>query len=57
VRRATREDPGSGDEPSRVQDPQARDAPGVAEESGDKKQASAPEAGREDGPGTAERDE
>jgi hypothetical protein len=57
VRRATREDPGSGDEPSRVQDPQARDAPGVAEESGDKKQASAPEDGREDGPGTAERDE
>ena len=57
VRRATREDPGSGDEPSRVQDPQARDAPSVAEESGDKKQASAPEGGREDGPGTVERDE
>ena len=56
VRRATREDPGSGDEPSRVQDPQARDAPGVAEESGDKKQASAPEGGREDAPGTVERD-
>ena len=57
VRRATREDPGSGEEPSRVQDPQVRDAPGVAEESGDKKQASAPEDGREVGPGTAERDE
>ena len=53
-RRATREDPGSGDEPSRVQDPQAPAAPGVAEESSDQKQASAPEGGREDAPGTAE---
>jgi hypothetical protein len=42
ARRAAREDPGRGDEPSRVQDPQAKDAPGVAEESGDKKQASPP---------------
>ena len=42
ARGATREDPGKGDEPSRVQDPQAKDAPGVAEE---------------DAPGTAERDE
>jgi hypothetical protein len=57
ARRATREDTGKGDEPSRVQDPQAKDAPGVAEESGDKKQASPPEGGREDAPGTAERDE
>src|SRR5215203_72984 len=40
-RHATREDPGSGDEPSRVQDPDAPDAPGVAEESSDQKQASA----------------
>jgi len=32
ARRATSEDPGTGDEPSRVQDPQAQDAPGVAEE-------------------------
>jgi hypothetical protein len=51
-RRATREDPGSGDEPSRVQDPHA---PGVAEEGGDEKQASAPEGGREDAPGTADK--
>ena len=56
TRRATREDPGSGGEPSRVQDPQASDAPGVAEETGDKKQVS-PEGGREDAPGTAERDQ
>ena len=44
ARRATREAPGSGDEPSRVQDPQATDAPGVSEE-----------GGREDAPGTADR--
>jgi len=50
-RHATREDPGSGDEPSRVQDP---DAPGVAQESSDQKQASAPEGGREDAPGTTD---
>ena len=37
-----REDPGKGDEPSSVQDPQARDAPGVGEESGDEEQASPP---------------
>src|SRR5215212_6423466 len=55
ARRATSEDPGSGNEPSRVQDPQASDAPGVAEE-GDKKQVSPPEGGREDAPGTADRD-
>ena len=57
TRRATREDSGSGDEPSRVQDPQATDAPGVAEEGTDKEQASPPEGGREDAPGTAERDQ
>jgi hypothetical protein len=57
ARRAARGDSGKGDEPSRVQDPQAKDAPGVAEEGGDKKQASPPEGGREDAPGTAERDE
>jgi hypothetical protein len=56
-RRATREDPGSGDEPSRVQDPQARDAPGVAEEDNDRKRASAPEGGREDAPGTPDKEE
>src|SRR5215210_1061678 len=36
ARSAAREDPGKGDEPSRVQDPQAKDAPGVAQESDDK---------------------
>jgi hypothetical protein len=57
ARRATRQDPGSGDEPSRVQDPQATDAPGVAEEAGDKEQVSPPEGGREDAPGTVDRDQ
>jgi hypothetical protein len=57
ARRATREDPGSGDEPSRVQDPQASDTPGVDEEGGDKKQVSPPEGGREDAPGTADKDQ
>jgi hypothetical protein len=57
ARRATSEDPGSGNEPSRVQDPQASDAPGVAEEGGDKKQVSPPEGGREDAPGTPDREQ
>jgi hypothetical protein len=57
ARRAAREDSGKGDEPSRVQGPQAKDAPGVAEEGGDKKRVSSPEGGREDAPGTAERGE
>jgi hypothetical protein len=56
ARRTTREDPGKGDKPSRVQDPQAKDAPSV-EEGGEKKQASPPERGREDTPGTTDRDE
>ena len=50
------DEPGDEDEPSRIQDPQARDASGVAEESGDNKQASPPDGGREDAPGTAKRD-
>jgi hypothetical protein len=45
-----------GDESARIQDPQARDASGVAEESGDNKQATPPEGGREDARGTAKRD-
>jgi len=57
ARRAARGDAGKGEEPSRVQDPQAPDAPGVAEESGDKKQPSPPEGGVEGSPGTADRDE
>jgi hypothetical protein len=47
-RRAASEDSGKGDEPSRVQDPQASEAPGVAEEGGEKKQPSPPEGGAED---------
>jgi hypothetical protein len=46
-------DPGRGEVPSRVQDPQATQAPGVGEEHGEGEQASPPEAGREDAPGTA----
>jgi hypothetical protein len=48
---------GTGEEPSRVQDPQSSDAPGVAQESGEKKQASPPEGGRRDAPGTTGGDE
>jgi len=55
--RTTREDPGKGDEPSRVQDPQATDAPSVVEEGGEKKRASPSEGGREDTSDTANRDE
>lgn len=54
VRRTAREDPGKGDEPSRVQDPQARDAPGVLQEGGDKKQPAPPEG--KDTPRTAGRE-
>ena len=54
--RAAREsaagDPVKGDEPSRVQDPQAKDAPGVAEEEESQKPA-APESGRGGAPGTS----
>ena len=42
-----------GEEPARVQDPQAKDAPGVPEEEGGEKPTpSPPEAGPEDAPGT-----
>jgi hypothetical protein len=42
-----------GEEPARVQDPQAKDAPGVLEEEGGEKPTpSPPEAGSEDAPGT-----
>ena len=57
ARRAVREDPGKGEEPSRVQDPQAKDAPGVEQESGGKKEPAAPEAGRGGEPGTSDREE
>jgi hypothetical protein len=57
ARRTVREDPGKGEEPSRVQDPQAKDAPGVDQESGEKKEPAPPETGRGDEPGTSDREE
>jgi len=51
ARRSAREDPRKGDEPTRVQDPQPRDAPGVAEEAGGKKNPASPETGRGEAPG------
>jgi hypothetical protein len=52
ARRAAREDPGKGEEPSRVQDP-----PGVEQESGDKKEPAPPESGRGGEPGTSDRED
>jgi hypothetical protein len=57
ARRTVREDPGKGEEPSRVQDPQAKDAPGVEQESGEKKEPAPPEEGRGGEPGTSDREE
>jgi hypothetical protein len=57
ARRTAREDAGKGEEPSRAQDPQARGAPGVGEESGDKKEAVPPEGAVGDAPGTSERED
>jgi hypothetical protein len=54
ARRVASEDSGKGDAPSRVQDPQASEAPGVVEESGENEQPSPPEGEAEDAPGTAE---
>ena len=54
ARRAAREDPGRGEEPSQVQDPQAKDAPGVDQESGEKKEPASPETGRGGEPGTSD---
>ena len=51
----TREEPGAGEEPTRVQDPQAKDAPGVPEEDGDARRSAPPESGRDDQPGTSGR--
>ncbi len=56
ARRAAREDAARGEEPSRVQDPQAKDAPGVAEEGGERKKAGPPEGGAGDAPGTTGRE-
>jgi len=57
ARRAVREDPTKGEEPSRVQDPQAKDTPGVEQEAGEKKDPAAPESGRRGEPGTSDREE
>ncbi|MDQ3428386.1 MAG: hypothetical protein M3479_00365 [Actinomycetota bacterium] len=50
-------DPAAGEEPSRVQDPQAGDAPGVSEEDGPASGAAPPESGPEDKPGTSGRED
>ena len=50
-----REEPAAGEEPTRVQDPQAKDAPGVPEEDGGTGAAAPPESGRENQPGTSGR--
>jgi hypothetical protein len=55
ARSTVREDPGKGEEPTRVQDPQAKDAPGVEQESGGKQEPDAPEAGLDGEPGTSDR--
>jgi hypothetical protein len=50
-RRAAREDASRGEEPSRVQDPQAKDAPGVEQEE-DEARPAPPESGRGGAPGS-----
>jgi len=57
ARQTAREDPGRGEEPSRVQDPQAKDAPGVGDEAGEEERPSPPEAGRTGSPGTVDSEE
>jgi hypothetical protein len=57
ARRAAREDLEKGEEPSRVQDSQAKDAPGVGQESGGKKEPAAPETGRGGQPDASDRGE
>jgi hypothetical protein len=54
ARRATRREAVRGDEPTRVQDPQAKDAPGVREEGGGERKTPAPpeEEPEEAAPGT-----
>ena len=51
----TREEPAAGEEPTRVQDPQAKDAPGTTEEEGGVIGAGSAESGSDDQPGTAGR--
>ncbi|CAA9463619.1 MAG: hypothetical protein AVDCRST_MAG25-1212 [uncultured Rubrobacteraceae bacterium] len=50
-RRAARESAARGEEPTRVQDPQAKDAPGTREEAGEKPEATPPRTGTKDAPG------
>jgi hypothetical protein len=57
ARREDSEDPEKGEEPTRVQDPQAKDAPGVEQEAGEKKDPAAPEVGRGGEPGASDREE
>ena len=54
TRQAASKDPEKGEVPSRVQDPQAKEAPGVEEESSSERPA-APRGGSEDAPGEADR--
>ncbi len=49
ARKVVRKDPEKGEEPSRVQDPQAKDAPGVEEEAGARR-PTPPRTGGEDAP-------
>jgi len=51
ARREARERPDRGEEPTRVQDPQAKDAPGVEEEGGARERPAGPRTGPEDAPG------
>ncbi len=51
ARRAARSNADRGEEPTRVQDPQAKDAPGTKEEEGEKPEAASPRSGPEDAPG------
>ena len=57
ARTTAREDAGKGEESTRVQDPQAKDAPGAEQESGDRKDPDAPEPGRGGAPGTPDRED
>ena len=51
ARRAARAKAERGEEPTRVQDPHAKDAPGTREEAGEKPEPTPPRTGPEDAPG------
>jgi hypothetical protein len=57
VRSTSGEDPGRGEEPTRVQDPQAKDAPSVDQEAGDVRDPDAPETGRGGTSGNSDRED